>query len=70
MLVQNVAPQVTVLPVDAINESETATLEFSFTEVGPEDTHTVEIDWGDGTPVETVVLTPGQRSLVITHTLR
>ena len=67
VLVQNVAPDVTILPVDAIYENDFAILRLTFDDPGTQDTHTVEIDWGDGTPVETIALSPGARSLVTSH---
>ncbi len=68
VLVKNVAPSnVTILPVDMIDEDGFATLRLTFDDPGTEDTHEVEIDWGDGTPVETVTVAAGSRSLVTTH---
>ncbi len=69
VLVKNVAPSnVVILPIAMIEESQTAFLDLTFEDVGFEDTHTVEIDWGDGTPVETFVLPLGARSLSTSHT--
>ena len=42
----------------------------TFTDVGTNDTHTATIDWGDGTPIETAVVTqaPGSGSVAGSHT--
>src|SRR5439155_433901 len=40
----------------AINEEDTATLNGSFTDPGVLDTHTVVINWGDGSPSTTLNL--------------
>jgi hypothetical protein len=48
--VDNVAPTITSLDVTPqINEAGTVTLTGIYTDPGVEDTHTLEIDWGDGT---------------------
>ena len=35
-----------------------ATLDGTYSDPGTEDTHTATVDWGDGTGVQTVSLTP------------
>ncbi|MCA9237635.1 MAG: PKD domain-containing protein, partial [Planctomycetales bacterium] len=66
--VRNVAPSELVLaPPAAIDENGVATLNLSFVDPGTLDMHTVQIDWGDGTPLETVVLATGARTLAATH---
>ena len=39
-----------------INEGDTATLNGTFTDVNPQETHTVDINWGDGSPDTTLNL--------------
>ena len=66
--VNNVDPQITFLDVTpSINENDVAELQLSFTDIGSLDTHTVEIDWGDGTPTETINLTGGERFVLTSH---
>ena len=59
--VNNVAPAaVTVSASPAtINENDSTTLSGSFTDPGAADTHTVVINWGDGTPNTTINLAAG-----------
>ncbi|HKX62272.1 MAG TPA: proprotein convertase P-domain-containing protein [Verrucomicrobiae bacterium] len=38
-----------------------------FVDPGTNDTHTLSVDWGDGSPVETVVLPTGTRSFNVPH---
>jgi len=49
--IANVAPQITSLAPDddPIDENDTVTLSGTFTDANPLDTHTVTVDWGDGT---------------------
>ena len=56
--VDNVDPTVTTLSLtsNSIDEGGTATLGGSFTDPGVLDTHSVDIDWGDGTAHSTVPL--------------
>lgn len=56
--VNNVAPDITDLSLSAttINENEETSLSGSFADPGTLDTHTVEIDWGDGSTNTTVNL--------------
>ncbi|MBX3425655.1 MAG: PKD domain-containing protein [Pirellulales bacterium] len=68
VVVRNVAPSNLILqPVATIDENGVATLQLSFDDPGSLDVHTVEIDWGDGSPLETVTLAVGARTLAITH---
>ena len=65
--VSNVAPSnVQIKPIAAINENGVATLELTFDDQGTLDSHTVEVDWGDGT-VETLAVTAGARTFTATH---
>jgi methionine-rich copper-binding protein CopC len=66
--VNNVAPSnVVVAPLGTINENDVATLNLTFDDPGPDDTHTVEIDWGDGSAVQTLTVAAGTRSFSTTH---
>ena len=65
--VNNVAPTVTLNPVMMIDENDFAELQITFTDPGSLDTHTVEIDWDDGTPTEIINLNGGERFVQTTH---
>ncbi|MBX3434714.1 MAG: PKD domain-containing protein [Pirellulales bacterium] len=68
VVVRNVAPSNLVLvPPATIDENGVATLQLSFDDPGSLDVHTVDIDWGDGSPLETVTLAVGARTLAVTH---
>src|SRR5439155_1328063 len=56
LTVQNVLPGNINLGLTkaTINEGDTTTLNGTFTDAGPLDTHTVVINWGDGSPTSTV----------------
>jgi hypothetical protein len=56
--VDNAPPTVTTATGDELTEQSTATVDASFVDPGVEDTHTVAVDWGDGT-VETVAVDQG-----------
>ncbi|MBL9161973.1 MAG: PKD domain-containing protein [Planctomycetaceae bacterium] len=65
--VSNVAPSnVQIQPIAAIDENGVATLELTFDDPGTLDSHTVEVDWGDGT-VETLAVAAGSRTFTATH---
>lgn len=51
IVVSNVAPTIAGLALDSttINENDTVTLTGTFTDPGSQDTHSVTINWGDGT---------------------
>lgn len=55
LTVCNVDPVITSLSAPMINENDFAVVTGSFSDVGTLDTHTVEIDWGDGTTSPAVV---------------
>jgi len=63
--IQNVAPQVTDESVPlifvSVDQNGVASLTGSFSDPGTDDTHTVEIDWGDGQST-TIVLPQGERT--------
>jgi PKD repeat protein len=66
--VTNVAPTITtVKPVAAIDENQLATLELEFTDPGTLDAHEVLVDWGDGSPTQTLAVPAGARSFTTTH---
>lgn len=60
MQVANVEPTVDVGPDTAIYSGQSLALSGSFTDPSPVDTHSATVDWGDGSPVETVTVTQGQ----------
>ena len=53
-------------PMGAIDENGVATLEMVFDDADPLDSHTVEVDWGDGT-VEVFNVSPGSTFFGTTH---
>jgi hypothetical protein len=55
------------LSAPIINESESVTLNGSFTDPDPSDAHPLVIDWGDGSPPMTNYLPAGVLSFGITH---
>ena len=66
--VNNVAPQITFLSVSSpIDENGFASLQLSFDDPGLLDTFTVDIDWGDGSAIETINLGVGETALLTTH---
>lgn len=59
-LISNVAPvldSVTLTP--SLTENGTATLSGTYTDVGATDTHTLQVDWGDGSPLELFAVAGG-----------
>lgn len=66
--VNNVAPIVGIVELDAqvIDENETVTLTGSFSDIGSLDTHTVTVDWGDGSS-STAVVDPVASTFSATH---
>lgn len=66
VLVRNHAPANLALTADAIVEGGTATLSGTFTDVDAADTHTVVIDWADGSP-QTLSLAAGVTTFSATH---
>ena len=60
MTVVNVAPSnVQINPIAPIDENGVAVLKLTFDDPGTLDSHTVEVDWGDGT-VETIAVAAGR----------
>ncbi|QDT13384.1 VCBS domain-containing protein [Planctomycetes bacterium K23_9] len=66
--VNNVAPVLALNPVVAINEGGAATLSGTITDPGTLDTFTLDVDWGDGSPVETFTYAAGTTAFSETHT--
>ncbi len=66
--VNNVAPSgIQLDPVTPIDENGVAMMNLSFTDPGTLDTHTVQVDWGDGSAVETLPVAAGARTLAASH---
>jgi PKD repeat protein len=66
--VRNLAPSnLQITPPGTINENDLATLQLTFDDPGTQDTHQVEIDWGDGSGVEVLDVTPGARAFTAQH---
>ena len=67
--VQNVAPSSLTLAAtpSTLNENNSLTLTGSFTDPGTLDTHTVVIDWGDGSGLTTLNLAAGVTTFTPTH---
>src|SRR5207244_3179208 len=61
VVVNNVAPSsVTLTPSPAaVDENGATTVSGSFTDPGTKDTHTVSLDWGDGSPNTVLTLAAG-----------
>src|SRR5439155_14050164 len=59
--VNNVNPTLSNVAVSAatVNENGSITLTGSYADVGSQDTHTLTISWGDGTPAQTVSVSGG-----------
>ena len=66
--VNNVAPEITSLSAPMIDEDGSVNLSGDFTDVGTEDTHTVSVDWGDGSSGPAVVVQgAGSGTFAATH---
>lgn len=67
-LVQGIAPVINSVSMSAttVDENGVPTLTGAFTDPGSAATHTVTIDWGDGSP-STVLNLAGQRTFTTTH---
>ncbi|MCA9139068.1 MAG: cadherin repeat domain-containing protein, partial [Planctomycetales bacterium] len=69
IVVNNVAPALSSLTAPAnVNEDEVFTLSGQIVDPGLSDTHTLSIDWGDGTGLQQVVLAIGTRDFAVQHT--
>ncbi len=67
--VRNVAPFDIQVRPDGSNVDEGATVDYAirFTDPGIRDSHTVTVDWGDGSPVQTVPVVPTKRGVEVPH---
>lgn len=65
--VSNVAPTLTGLAGDTIDENETATISGDIDDPGEFDTFTLTIDWGDGSQPEIINLPAGSSDFAQTH---
>ncbi len=70
MTVTNVAPQITAVTLDqtAIDEGGTVTVNGTFTDAGILDTHTVQVDWGDGTSATSSTVDQAAGTFTAVHT--
>jgi len=55
--VLNVVPSVTLVPPLVVQEGVSATYQIEFKDPGSLDTHTIQISWGDGSTVESLIST-------------
>src|SRR5437773_2197685 len=64
--VNNVNPTLSTVQVSAasVNENGSITLTGSYADVGTQDTHTLTINWGDGSAPQTVSVSGGSFSVV------
>ncbi|MFO0942825.1 MAG: hypothetical protein U0930_18975 [Pirellulales bacterium] len=62
VLVTNVAPAILTISASTTNENDNVTLSGSYSDVGSQDTHTLSIDWGDGSS-QTISVAGGTFSL-------
>ncbi|MDF1840569.1 MAG: PKD domain-containing protein [Rubripirellula sp.] len=69
LTVNNVAPSFSLLELtdDSIGEGEETTLRVEFTDPGINDQHVAVIDWGDGSPMEVVGISEGDRVFEVPH---
>ena len=64
------SPNTSAASVGGAAQSETITLDATFTDTGTPDTHTATVDWGDGTPTTTATVseTAGSGTIADSHT--
>ena len=70
VVVQNTPPEIAFNEVQLtkrIREGETVNLTGAFADLGAEDGHTIEVDWGDGTAVTPEPIASGARSFALNH---
>ncbi len=70
VVVQNTPPEIAFNEVQLtkrIREGETVDLAGSFADLGANDAHTIEVDWGDGTLVTPESIAVGARSFALSH---
>ena len=65
--VRNVAPSGLTLAIDDVNEGAVATLHGEFDDPGDGDSHTVRVNWGDGTATQQISLGAGIEQFAVTH---
>jgi PKD repeat protein len=65
--VANSAPSVEILPFAEINEGDAASLRLRIENPDPFDMQTIEVDWGDGSPVDTFAVSGGSLLFSTTH---
>ena len=66
--VSNVAPTLSDLSVTpTVNEGDVATLSGRISDPGTQDTFTLEIDWADGSPLETLTFLAGTTTFSVIH---
>jgi len=66
--VKNVAPSMLQIdPLAPIDENGFAVLNVAFSDPGTLDAHTVEIDWGDSSALETLAVAAGARTFAAAH---
>ena len=72
LFVHNVDPVIDLesssLDSNTINEGGSVTLSGEFTDPGTGDQHALVVDWGDGSPIESIAVLPGQRDFSASHT--
>lgn len=67
LVVNNAAPSITsISATSVVDENEIVTLSGTFDDVGLGDTHSIVVDWGEGTP-QIISLAPGSREFSIAH---
>lgn len=68
VVVRNVAPSnIRITPLESINEGDAARFRVTFDDPGIDDTHVLNINWGDGTQSGPIALTGGEREVIVTH---
>ncbi|KKM61035.1 hypothetical protein LCGC14_1535800, partial [marine sediment metagenome] len=68
LTVKNVAPTLSdVLLTPEINEGESAILSGTISDPGTQDTFTLEVDWADGSPLETFTFGAGTTTFAVDH---
>ena len=65
--VHNVAPTASIVSSPVIFEGGTAVMVVTFSDLGSLDSHQVEVNWGDGSPLETTTVAAGTSFLLTSH---
>jgi PKD repeat protein len=66
-VIANAPPALSAVAGQASSEGETVTVTATFTDAGPNDSHTAVVTWGDGT-VEAATVDPQARTITASHT--